>query len=78
MSDLDLLVSDGTDHAALYFMRRTASLTREVELLCAVIKDLLAMPEYDGTAATSQIRLKTKNRAKRAVRNAGVFMEEQT
>lgn len=35
--------------------------------LLGVIKDLLAMPEYDATTYTSRIRRETKHRARRLV-----------
>lgn len=35
--------------------------------LLGVIKDLLAMPEYDATTYTSKIRRETKHRARRLV-----------
>lgn len=40
----------------------------KVEYLTTALKDLLEMPEYDGTWATSQLRLRAKNQAKRALK----------
>lgn len=43
-------------------------LAAKVEYLKAALKDLLEMPEYDGTQATSQVRLRAKNQAKQALK----------
>jgi len=63
-----ILVKDGTDEAALYIMRKGAVREAQVQLLYTALKDLLEMPEYDGTRATSQVRLRAKNAAKRALK----------
>ena len=62
------LAADGTDQAALYFIRKSAVRDAQLQLLRDVIQDLLAMPEYDGTTATAQLRLRAKNAAKRALK----------
>ena len=40
----------------------------KIDYLTTALKDLLEMPEYDGTQATAQIRLRAKNQAKRALK----------
>lgn len=64
----DLLCRDGTDQAGMYFIRQAAVLRAQVEYLTTALKDLLEMPEYDGTQTTSQVRLRAKNQAKRALK----------
>lgn len=64
----NILVKDGTDEAALYFMRKGAVRDAQVQLLYTALKDLLEMPEYDGTRTTSQVRLRAKSAAKRALK----------
>lgn len=39
------------------------------ELLQA-LKDLFNMPDYDGTPATSKVRLRAKNKARRTIAKA--------
>lgn len=63
-----ILFNDGLDEAALYFMRKGAVRDAQVQLLYTALKDLLEMPEYDGTRTTSQVRLRAKNAAKRALK----------
>lgn len=63
-----LLISDGADESALYFIRQTATLRDQVAQLTTALEDLLHMPEYDGTRQTSQVRLRAKNQAKKALK----------
>jgi hypothetical protein len=65
---MNILVTNSEDESALYFIRETAVLRSQVEYLTTALKDLLEMPEYDGTQATSQVRLRAKNQAKRALK----------
>ena len=62
------LAADGIDQAALYFVRKSAVRDAQVQLLYDALKDLLEMPEHDGTQTTSQLRLRAKNAAKRALK----------
>jgi hypothetical protein len=62
----NILISD--DQAALYLIRKGAVRESHVQLLYTALKDLLEMPEYDGTRTTSQVRLRAKNAAKRALK----------
>jgi hypothetical protein len=48
--------------------RRIVQQNQLIDLLYTALKDLLEMPEYDGTRATSQVRLRAKNAAKRALK----------
>lgn len=72
------LAANGSDQAALYLIRKGAVREAQVRLLYTALKDLLDMPEYDGTAATSQLRLRAKNAAKRALKTVerGDFKEQ--
>ena len=49
---------------------RGARLIRAAPDLLAALENLLAMPDYDGTQATSRERLRIKQAAKRAIKSA--------
>lgn len=49
---------------------RGARLIRAAPEILAALENLLAMPDYDGTQATSRERLRIKQAAKRAIKSA--------